>query len=183
MDIAKHIEDHLGPISWGWKEKSASDLPQVVAVKNEPWDGVTTFSSLGLSSHVLHLPSNKDVRQEFIFGDTGQLSTEFVTSLILWMCECALESQTAVSRGQTIRLPGEMTKSASFKALYCAIPVVYEDALATFAKSDPATVFVWLVPIKGPEADYVESNGWDKFEELLEERDPDLFDTARASIV
>ena len=183
MDITCHIENHIGQISYGWKEKSATELPQVVAIENEPWKGITTYSSLGQSSHVLRLPSDKNIRQEFMFGDAGSLSAEFVSSLILWMCESVIISHKAVSRGQTIRLPSEMVKSVPFDALYCTIPVAYKEALATFRKSDPATVFVWLIPISAVEAEFIDRNGWSAFETLLEENHSNLFDISRAAVI
>ena len=44
-------------------------------------------------------------------------------------------------------------------------------------------VFAWLVGITGAEARFVEQNGWEAFEALLEERNPDLLDFGRESAV
>ena len=46
-----------------------------------------------------------------------------------------------------------------------------------------AAAVVWLVPIHSSEHEFVRRHGWSAFEELLQERDPDLFDPLRPSIV
>jgi len=60
---------------------------------------------------------------------------------------------------------------------------MFDSGLATMADSNPATVFVWLIPITGQEAEFVKSTGWSKFEDILERSSPDFWDLDRESVI
>ena len=71
---------------------------------------------------------------------------------------------------------------ATLEAMYAASPVVYPDGFAVFERSEPPTVFVWLIPIDAEEAELIDSHGWSWFEDQLEAQQPDLFDLRRPRI-
>jgi hypothetical protein len=154
-----------------------------VCFKNSPFESVDTLLTLGLSRHVLRLSDKKKVRQELVFPVSGAALQVSVVSCLLFICDLILKGHDALLRGEVIRLPEEGARELGFEAVYCAIPVFMDDAFATFDGSQPPTVIVWIIPIYGSEADYVDANGWDKFEELLEEKDPDLFSLEREAII
>jgi hypothetical protein len=90
----------------------------------------------------------------------------------------------AALRGEVIgpytKLPLSNTKMT---ALYASHPVIFDDDLAVFEGSDPPTVFVWLFPIHTEEAEFKQKHGWSEFEDILVEKDPDLLDIQRESVV
>lgn len=183
MNIIEHAENFLGKISQGWKEKSSSDGLKVVCFKNAPFEAIDTFMTAGLSRHELRISEEKKVRQELIFPISGAGLSEIVVSLMLLICELILIEHDAVLRGRVIRLPWDEAKKLGFDAVYCAIPVFMDDEFATFFGTQPPTVIVWVIPIYKSEADYVDVNGWSKFEDLLEEVDVDLFSLGRKPII
>lgn len=183
MNVIKHAEKFLGKISRGWKDDTSSDGLQVVCFKDAPFETVDTFMTAGLSRHELTISDEKTVRQELIFPMSATGLSDMVVSLLLFICELILKDHYAVLRGQVIRLPMSATERLGFDAVYCAIPVFMDDEFATFGESQPPTVIVWMIPIYKSEADYVDENGWSKFEELLEEKDPDLFFFGRKPII
>lgn len=183
MNIIEHAEKFLGKISLGWKEKLSSNGLQVVCFKNKPFETVDTFLTVGLSQHVLRISAEKKVRQELILPISGTGLPEIIVSLLLFICELIMRNHDAVLRGQVIRLPVDAAEKLCFDAVYCAIPVFIDDEFATFRESQPPTIFVWMIPIYKREADYVDANGWSKFEDLLEQRNPDLFSLERESII
>lgn len=183
MNIIEHAEKFLGEISKGWDEKNSFDGVQVVCFDDSPFESVDTYMTLGLSRHVLTISDVKKVRQELLIHLSGTGVDGILFSLLLFICEVILKDHNALLRGQVIRLPVEATKSLGFDAIYCAIPVFIEDDFATFGGSQPPTVIIWTIPIYASEADYVDTNGWSKFEDLLEEKDPDLFSLGREPII
>lgn len=183
MNIIEHAEKFLGKVSQGWKENTSSDGLQVVCFKDAPFETVDTFMTAGLSRHELTISDEKKVRQELVFTVSATGMSDMVVSLLLLICELILRNHDAVLRGQVIRLPMDATERLGFDAVYCAIPVFMDDDFATFEESQPPTVIVWMIPIYKSEADYVDENGWSKFEDLLEEKDPDLFSLRREPII
>ena len=60
---------------------------------------------------------------------------------------------------------------------------MFEEALATFTGTTPATVVVWLIPLTAQDAAMVKSSGWERFEELLETTPVDFWNLDRASVL
>jgi len=71
----------------------------------------------------------------------------------------------------------------SLNAIYAAIPVVFDEGFATYSDTSPPTIFVWLIPLHGTEAKFVKKNGWSQFEDILEAKDPDLWDLNRDPVL
>ena len=63
------------------------------------------------------------------------------------------------------------------------MPVLYDDDFATYGGTEPPTVFVWLIPILAVEAEFVNDRGWSRFEDVLEEMNPDFGDLERRPVV
>ncbi|WP_211373205.1 suppressor of fused domain protein [Pseudoxanthomonas broegbernensis] len=183
MNIIGHAEKFLGNISQGWKEKSSSDGLRVVCFRGAPLETVDTYMTVGLSRHELRISDEKKIRQELVCPVSGAGLSERIISLLLFISEYILVGHNAVLRGHVIRLPEDAVNKLGFDAVYCAIPVFMDDDFATIGGSQPLTVIVWAVPIYASEADYVDANGWGKFEELLEEESPDLFSLRREPII
>lgn len=183
MNIIDHAEKFLGKISQGWKEHLSSDSLQVVRFEDSPFESVDTFFTLGLSHHELIISDKKKVRQELILPLSSVSLAEKIVSVMLFICELILKDHNALLRGQVIRLPVDAAKKLGLDAMYCAIPVFMSDNFATFSGSQPPTVVVWVIPIYTSEANYVDKNGWGKFEDLLEEKNPDLFSLEREPII
>lgn len=183
MNIIEHAEKFLGKISQGWEEKTSPDGLQVVCFDDVPFETLYTFMTAGLSLHELRMSDERKVRQELIFSISATGVFEMMVSLLLFICELILKNHDAVLRGQILRLPIDAAEKIGFDAVYFAIPVFLDDEFATFGGSQPPTVVVWVIPIYKSEADYVDENGWSKFEDLLAEKDPDLFSLERVPII
>lgn len=183
MNIIEHVEKFLGKISQGWKDTGAADGLQVVSFQNSPFEGVDAFMTIGLSRHELCISDKRKVRQELIWPVSGPNLPDLIVSCLFFICEFIIKDHGPLLRGHVIRLPKEVSERLGFDALYCAIPVFLDDDFATFNDSQPPTVIVWLMPIYKSEADFVDANGWDKFEDMLEEEGTDLFSLMRAPII
>lgn len=184
MSILEHIEAHLGKIDRGWVLSNQSTNVQVVRLLNEPVSGVATYCTVGLSDAALRLRGTKLVRQEFLFLAHERFDPESIASFLLTFSNFVKRSGKALLRGEVVGPTNPVVPGVEMNAIYAAIPVgVFDDKIATYSESEPPTVFVWLVPIRSSEADFVRSHGWSRFEDILERKNPNLWDLSRPSVV
>lgn len=123
-----------------------------------------------MSKKVLKLNEVKNVRQELVFSVYSMVITSMIVSCLMSLCEAILGRGKAVLRGEVIPLSTELAERMGFSAVYCTIPVFFDDDFCAYEESSPPTVMVWVLPIYKSEADYIEANGWESFEDLLEEK-------------
>jgi hypothetical protein len=182
MTIIEHMEKYLGKIGTGWRDNNGSDM-QIVSFNDTPYESICTFTSLGMSKNILEISETKTVRQELLFSVYSMNVSNMIVSFLLSVCEAILNRKKAVLRGEVIPLHNSLSKRFGFDAVYCTIPVLFDDQFCTYDASAPPTVIVWIFPIYQAEADYIERNGWESFEDLLEEKNPDLFSLKRGSLI
>jgi hypothetical protein len=180
--LVKHIETHLGRIEQGWSTNESDNI-QILKIRNKPTLGVSIYSTLGLSNHILQMPKRRRVRQELICICRESFNSSGLVSFLYTLGESVLNSHTALLRGQVIGPNQPIMNETTMSAVYSAIPVVLDEAFATYRLSSPPTVFVWLIPLYAEEAIYIGTNGWDAFENLLVKEDPDLYDLKRQQLV
>jgi hypothetical protein len=156
---------------------------RVVQFNDCPFREAITYSTLGLSHHVLSQASGKDIRLELLFGCYSRFASWEPASLPALVAQDIIRSHEPVVHGQVLGPAGPIKKGATAEGFYCGAPSVYPDALAEYVESNPVTVFVWLVPVTHEEIHYVWNRGWSAFEDLLVERNPDVWDLTRPSIV
>lgn len=183
MSLIQHFEYYLGPIDKGWKERNCDESLQILSFLDCPEESVSTYLSLGMSDNVLKINESKSVRQELVFSAYTHTSSSLVVSFLMSMCEAILQRGRAVLRGEVIPLSFELAKKIGFEYAYCAIPVFFEDNFDSYDKTSPPTVMVWLLPIYKSEAEFIKEKGWETFEDLLEEKDPDLCSLGREPVV
>jgi hypothetical protein len=180
--LIAHVEQHIGVISRG-SELSSDRGIQAVIVDGHPTLEATSYLTLGLSDHVLTGPSGRQFRQELLGASYTRFAELNPDANLLKIAHDLLQAHRAALRGEVIGPAGPIVHGSSLEAYYCSLPAYFSDDLVTFRGSVPATTFIWLVPITHPEAHYVWEQGWAKFEDLLVERDPDLLDLTRPSLV
>lgn len=182
MNIAFHLEKHLGEIEQGWSSDSLPGI-QVCLFRNQPDDGLLTLTTLGLSNHVLEMPGGRSVRQELTLVVPDEASLSASAKLLLHVAECVLKKHQAILRGEVLSLGARIDANASASALYVSTPVVFSDEFSTLYDTIPPTVIVWLFPVLPAEERFIVSSGWSAFEDRLEAVNPDLFDVLRPSVV
>jgi hypothetical protein len=183
MTVIEHAEKYLGNIDQGWKDNDSNENLQIVSFVDCPGESATTFMSLGLSDNVLEISDEKQVRQELVFSVYSMAISTMIVSFLFSLCESIVNRGKAVLRGEIIPLSIDVAKRIGFEAVYCAIPVFFDDDFAEYDESTPPTIVVWVLPIYQSEADYIRAHGWEKFEGLLEERDPDLCSLERVPVI
>jgi hypothetical protein len=181
--LVEHIESHLGKMDFGWTLQQSLSNVQVACFHDRPVVRASTYVTIGLSHHILRMPGNREVRQELVFTVYDSFDAEKIASFLLTFSDYIITKREALLRGQVVGPTEPIVPGIKMNAVYAAIPVLFDDSFATFDGTSPPTVFVWLLPLHASEASYVQDNGWNKFEDLLEEKDPKLLDLNRQSVV
>src|SRR5438132_10707921 len=96
----------------------------------------------------------------------------------------ALSSGRPYLRGDVIGPRETLFAGTSMEALYVSIAVYLPASFAAYTSPEGLScALAWLVPITSQEAQMVREQGWDRFEDLLCQSNPDLLDVGRPSIV
>ena len=177
--LPRHLESFLGSIDRGWSDNGPI---QIGRYRDQPVRGVDTFGTLGLSRKPLPMSKGREVRQEFLVSVYRRFDSDAIASFLLTFAEYVEAQATALLRGDVIGPSSSIIPHVKAEGIYAAMPVFFDDALATYATTSPPTVIVWLIPILRPEAFYVRSHGWQAFEELLEKVGVDFWDLNRAPL-
>jgi len=182
--LVEHLERYLGTITEGWS-KDAEGNPmhaQVVKFANGPLEGVTAYSTLGLSRHALMLPGKAPVRMEFLMMVRSGHFERYVPSIMQQLVHEVVSQGRAPLRGEVIGPRGLLDPDTGLEALYFSIPVYQPEGFATCEDPDGPIVISWLMPLFPAEAALVTSHGWSVLEDLLAQFDPDLTDWSRPAL-
>jgi hypothetical protein len=182
--LPAHMEATLGRIEAGWTPAPDGDELrfQQVRYTSAPGSLLVAYSTLGLSRHSLRTPSGKVIRQELLMLAPADLDQNPVLSRLQQVGEEILHKHEPLRTGAVLGPRGQLFPGAGMTALYVTRPVYFPDDFATFPDVDGDIVISWLVPITTAEAAYVADHGWERFEQLLEQQDPDLTDVKRRSL-
>ncbi|EID99568.1 suppressor of fused domain protein [Leptospira licerasiae] len=177
MSLIDHLENYLGEIEEGWAPEWNKDL-QIIRFKNTPLEEVSSFVSLGLSKHILKI-NNREIRQELIFSAYDKFSFDDIAMCLALVCKRILTNHNALLRGELLKMNHRIIPGKDFYGLYVAIPVFFEDDFCVYISESMKIVIAWLIPLYTEEIDFIQSVGWEKFEDLLEEGSCDFWDLDR----
>ena len=183
--LIEHIESYLGEMEEGWtNDPDGSKMPfQMACFPQGPGPDTISFSTLGLSHHKLHTAkTGKEVRLELAMFVPESLRDGPIPSILHQVAMGALNSGRALSRGDVSGPAGPLVPGSAMEALYVGMPVYLPDEFHVFEEHGKSIVIAWLIPISVREADFIQRQGWDAFEDRLVEEDPDLTDIYRPSM-
>jgi hypothetical protein len=175
MRLVEHIEKHLGEITQSWR---VPQLPgkQVLKFEGQPFAGVDTYCTLGLSNQEVHLASSKGLRCELIFSiKSGKHGDEDIAALLLSLIEVIIDEKKGLLRGEVFHFQTSLPIGINNLYFYCAIPVFFEDEFAVCECESHPIVFIWLIPLQDDDACLIKAKGWNFFEEMLEKCDVQTF--------
>jgi hypothetical protein len=184
--LVEHYEKYLGVVQHGWSRSADTlEMPfQVVECRSSTFQGISAFGTVGMSRNELRsATSRKVIRQELLFIAPTAFGARNIPGLLQQIGTEAIDRGFACLRGDVIGPRGCLFEGKAFEAVYVTMPVCFPEALKTFRSDEGYDVVIaWLVPMTLREAQYVREQGWEKFENLLEQKDPDLFDFDRLSV-
>ena len=179
ISTSAHIEKYFGAITKGWPSAGVRGL-SICLLGGAPEGLANTFTTLGLSIHILNQPSARSVRQECLLVVDASFAAMPIVALLGAIAEMAIDRHEAIIRGQVIRAGKMLASVCSKAALYAANPTIFSDDSWALATSPP-TIFTWLIPITAQEEEFCDARGWSALEELLADSGLDLFDLNRVS--
>ncbi len=175
----KHLETTLSEITQGWK----ADQINVASFSKQPFEQAVTYVTLGLSHHILALPHQRIVRLELIFTAYENYADNYIVSFLEDVSNLILSEHQAILRGEFIKLANPIIPLSPLNYVYVTIPSsIFDETLDIYKDSEPATILALLIPIREAEAQFIQKYGWNKFEDIMEVADWDMFDLDRKII-
>jgi antitoxin YqcF len=169
-------------INYREDDNKESCIP-ILICPNSPDDKLPSYSTIGLSDYPMFQNQTEfPVRVEIV----GACST-----VIKWFPHLIAACAFHVAHSGWLCRPGAVLENANsncsedsnFKHVYFTAPFLWEESLTTL--NFPTKQVAWLlaIPITNQEYDYIKVNGDEKFEDLLELKEVDIFDLNRQSAV
>ncbi|WP_330949340.1 suppressor of fused domain protein [Virgibacillus sp. MG-45] len=168
-------------VSKYWDENNVSNIDLLTTV-NRPFDGVSSYSTIGLSDHSIELTVDETPLQIEIVGASATDYEQFPN--ILASCAfCIINSKFSVSHGKVFRDIIKMYyPNTEMKHVLFVSPFLWED-LKTLEFPNKKVAWLLAVPISENEYLFAQEKGTDSLEELFEQEEIDIFDLERESIL
>lgn len=179
-NLLNHVEENIGTIKEGWILPKQNKNIQVVKIEPKDIPESNCFLSIGLSNTLYPLNrSEKKIRLELFLLLPNDHEPSYAPSIIEdAMIEMQISGK-AFLRGDVIGPKGEIFENSKMTALYVAPPICFDEKTAGFKIAKSEVIFMWLVPISTTESDYIKRNGWESFEDILENNEIDVLDIFR----
>lgn len=183
-NIIGHIETHLGEMIGGWTDIARHGIGVSLfkkRVRNEEYSVTVT---VGLSNHILHQSSGKNLRQELMIVTTDDMRRygERIAELLAMLCDEIIDRHAAVSIWDVLHSFSEVIPGSPIRSVFARPADVFPEEFAII-DTDPPTVFVWLVPILSEEYEFIKTIGREEFDKLIVDRMPKIYSWKRASIL
>lgn len=144
----------------------------------DPTDSeVIFYSTIGLSDYSVG-------DQKFELMITGYSSDDKVGNILSTSAFFCIKDNWKVNYGTVFEKLVEMYyKDSAMKHIYFTTPYLWEDKLEGFEVQNEEIFFLLAIPISDAELDYLNNNGKEQLETLFEEKEIDIFDIQRDSVI
>jgi antitoxin YqcF len=163
---------------WDDNNKSSVDI---LFCDDKNGDGVVSFSTIGLSDFSIgHEEKKVPIRVELVgasdFDCFPNVLATCAFNIINSKFDCS--SGTIFKNVVKIYLPESPMKHILFLS-----PILWEDKLKTMKFENKHVAWLMAIPISEEEMNYADKNGIEALEELFEEKQINVFDLKRRSII
>jgi hypothetical protein len=183
--VRRHVETYCGELpAQMWRETRLHIGAARYA--DTPTEGLVTFMTIGLHHHAFRQPTGV-IRQELLVCVDQAYADRPWEDVLFRVAEVLLDSGEALPREQVVGgvdaiFAGGAGGADNLTAVVAVPPTRFPLEFCLFEGLAEPLVFVELVPLKDPEAEFVRAWGWDAFAEGAEERGVDLLDLTRAPL-
>ena len=185
-DLANHTASAMRvekpPISRYWDESEKNSVYVLEAV-DRPQRGVTSYATIGLSDHPLMFKGKEfATRVEFV----GACSSSFsgFANILSTAAFCVINSGWFCAPGIIFPDVVSMYKySNTLSDIYFAHPFLWDDRLRSTLIGDRQVAWLLVVPVSKEETAFAQAYGPGRLEALFEEKNIDIYDLNRASVV
>jgi len=185
MILAKHAAAAFGSKPsvqryWDDNDKSFVDI---LSCSNSPEEGVTSFSTVGLSSHTLLRDGKEYPARIELVGACGSSFSSF-PNILATAAFCVINSRwfcypTAIFPN----VVATYAESETMPHLFFTTPFLWDEKLQTQELSGKNVAWLQIIPISDAERCFADENGADSLEDLFVEKQIDIFDLNRPSVV
>lgn len=178
---ALHAFGDKPSVSKYWDDNNANNIDMLSTV-NRPFDGVTSYSTIGLSDYSIELTVEEKTFRVEILGASATDYEQFPN--ILASCAfCIINSKFSVSPGKVFKDIIKMYyPNSEMEHVLFMSPFLWDD-LKTLEFPNKKVAWLLAVPISEKEYLFAQEKGTDSLEELFEQEDIDIFDLERESIL
>ena len=151
--------------------------------ENRPDIGINTYSTIGLSKYPIDLicEDGREIRVEYI----GMCNSDFHEfSNIVASCAFNIIKDNYICKPGMVAVDAiaDYCDELEMKHIYYTVPIIWEN-LQGIEYDNKIINWLYMVPISDKELEYINEYGDEKFEELLEEKNINVFDIYRKSIL
>jgi hypothetical protein len=185
-NVPDHLERFLGPIEGGYSTDADGNKQhfQVVRFNRVPIDGVTAYATLGLCRHPTDSgKAGAQIRLELLILVRDAQAKSPMAGILQQVALETVMVGRPLLHGDVVGPKGPLVNGSAMEAFYATEPLLFSSEFNAAEENGVPVIIAWLVPISRNEATFVAERGWPAFEALLLERDPDLTDLYRRSIV
>lgn len=165
-----------------WDEDKSNSI-DLLSCNDRPQGGVVSYATIGLSDYAL-LKDGIDigVRTEIV-GACASSCTAFA-NIISTAAFCVINSKWYCAHGVVFPdIVSTYKCSSTMEHLFFVSPFLWEDEFKTLELDSKTVAWLMAIPISEAEYQIVESKGSDHLEDLFEEKQIDIFDINRPSVV
>ena len=187
LSLVDHFESHLGSLpevqaALGFE--TSHGFIQVLRFPNKPVDGVITYATLGMSqpTHLNGRNGYAHPKQEFVFCCYDQFSDYPIPPLMAALAEHLIEAKQYLSKGMVLGPRGPLFEGSPLEALYTYDAGKISAGFDRVYNTSSDTEVLWLLPLTHTETKYIEEFGFQAFDDLIENTDPDMLNLERSSV-
>lgn len=185
-DVADYIssifETEKPSVFLYWDDDHRSSV-HVLDTKDCPQPGVTSYSTVGLSEHPLFFHDKEYKTRVELVGACGSNFQKF-GNILATSAFCVINSRWFCAPGMIF--PGIMEMhqaSVTMSDVYFASPFLWDDRLKSIKSGNHNIAWLLVVPISRKESLFAQEFGPEKLESLFIEKDIDIFNLNRPSVI
>lgn len=165
---------------WDNDDNSSVDILSAV---NRPYEGITSFSTIGLSNHSInYVVEEKPLRIEIVGACATK--TEYFPNVLSTCAFNIINSGYSCAPGTIFRGVINMYyKNSEMEHVMFAPPFLWDESLKRIDFPNKLVVWLLAVPISEKEYLFAKENGTDQLESLFEDEQIDIFDIERGSVL
>ncbi len=167
MTLRAHIEHHLGDPEYVYGVRAPGHSFNILQFDGVPHFDAVSYVTEGVSSELVLQPSGS-ARQELVLTVRRAFASDETRRPLGAVAQHILNSKDALIRGEVIDFPTHIVHGTNLSAVCCLAPAIVSKDFWVYAETDPATMFVWLLPLTAAEAALARRLGPDEFEAKLE---------------
>jgi hypothetical protein len=180
IDLVAAVRSHYGGLLGRPSDVREVDLGdrklEIALFADAPTKGAHTLATVGLASRF---------GQELLFFCYSRQLWRDAPRLLAAIGSEMLKGGAGLQRGQVLGPAGPIAPGSTLDAFYVCEPGYLPESFDPLVVADGSHVhFFWLLPIQKEESTWIATHDSEefRFEQILEELDPDLLDLGRSAI-